>query len=439
MGLLNNKLTRFIGVTGLVCATSAVQADTLEQSVTNAIATHPKLQEALYAYRASRADQEYAKSDYRPSLTLNGGYGYEDTQYLSGSKIDEQLDRREVGVTLSQALFRGFETKYTVKQRGHLAESERYNLISTANETAFEVAEVYLNLLMAEKLLRLAKQNQFEHERIREDIKTKVNSQLAAPADLAQVDARLANTRSSTVAAKNRLFDLKNKYRLIVGKTANTLVEPKPNFDALPPSLESATTKAKQSHYKLLAAKQKTKANNAEYQASKAGYYPDITLELTSNYDEDTGGVPGKDENAAVMLKVDYALYDGGKRSSKKRASAYRYQQAIEQRRTMEREIALEVETAWYAMKLLEEQTGFLQDNVTAALKAEEGYQEQFKVGRRELLDVLISKTETFRARQSYIDAYYRQLIAVYRLKLSTGNLLNAINVEVPQQWSATQ
>ena len=436
----NNKVAKALGCILIgALTTSTAMADTLEQSITNALATNPSLQQAVYGLRATIADRDVARGGYYATISVDGGIGYEDTQYLSGNKIDEQLDRKELGLTLSQPLFRGFETKYSVEKYGHSVEASKLELRASAEEKAFEVADVYLNLILAEKMLELSRLNQVDHEKIREDIQLKVTSQLAAPADLAQVDARLANARSSTIAAQNRVFDLRNKYRIIVGKGPMGLIEPKPIYSALPPTLEEANARARQSNHQIKAAKRETKASNADYQATKSGYYPDVTLELTTNYDDDTGGVPGKDQNSAAMIMVNYDLYDGSKRSNRKRASAYRYQQSLEQVRSIERDIALEVETAWYAVKLLEEQAGYLKANVTAAAKAEDGYQEQFKVGRRELLDVLISKTETFRARQSYLDAYYRQLIAVYRLKWATGELLNTLEIEVPQQWSAAQ
>ncbi len=435
MGRRNNKLAIALAC---IFATSSLSAtaETLEQSINKALAIHPELQEALFGLRATAADQDVARADGRPTLRIDGGIGYEDTQYLSGNKVDEQLDRTELALTATQPLFRGFEVKYSVEKYDYRLAADQLSLRADAEQKAMEVVDTYLNLMLAEKMLQLARTNQIDHEKIREDIKTKVTSQLAAPADLAQIDARLANARSSTISAQNRLQDLRNQYRILVGGYPFDLIEPRPNYDALPVSLEQASAKARENHFSILAAKENVKASSLDRKIAKAGYYPDVDLELTSNYDEDTGGVPGKDQNSAIMLTVNYDLYEGSKRSNMRKASAYRYRQAIEQRKNAERTVALDVETAWYAVKLLKEQAAYLQDNVTAAQKAEEGYQEQFRVGRRELLDVLISKTETFRARQSYLDAYYRQLIAVYRLKLATGELLNALDVETPQEWT---
>ncbi|HHW4805775.1 TPA: TolC family protein, partial [Salmonella enterica] len=66
-------------VSGTTLFPGLSQAQTLEQSVAQSLATHPKIKEAFDLYQARLYQHDGAKGGYYPTIDLRGGVGYEKT------------------------------------------------------------------------------------------------------------------------------------------------------------------------------------------------------------------------------------------------------------------------------------------------------------------------------------------------------------------------
>jgi adhesin transport system outer membrane protein len=63
-------------------------------------------------------------------------------------------------------------------------------------------------------------------------------------------------------------------------------------------------------------------------------------------------------------------------------------------------------------------------------------YRKQYLIGQRTLLDLLNTENELFEARKDYLDAKYAEQYAKYRVMNATGNLLDALRVDVAPEWT---
>lgn len=412
-----------------------VAAITLEESIEKSMLTDPELKQAYAKMKTIQSDKGAVKADFYPTINLTAAAGEEDTRPVN-SKDDEQLTRTEMGIMIRQSIFSGLNTLYEVDRLEYESTAEKYKLFSSAETKAIEVIEVYLQLLEAQQQLLLAEHNQTDHKDIYEDVKIKVKSQLTARSDLAQVESRLSNAQASTIAAKNVLLNAEANFYRLIGESPESLNRPVENIEFLPQTLEDAIQAAQDNHWSLKSSSEDIKATMSAYKASASNYYPKFNLELAANSDNNIDGNKGKKQDASIMLRMDFNLFEGGKTKSLRQANAWRHQESIELKVQTERQVIQDVKQAWYSSLLLKDQLEYLETNVEKSQVAEEAYREQFKVGRRELLDVLISKTELFRARQSYIKTDFEQLLARYRLKNTTGQLLKSLYVQHPTEWS---
>lgn len=434
-----NYLLWIIFTNSLIFSTT-VNSQTLEESVAKSLIIDPSLKQTYSRMRATQSDQDFASGDFYPTLTLRGGAGSKRTNNLSGSKINDEANTTELELVLKQPIFNGMSTYNEVERIGHEVEAERLKLYSEAEAVSIKVIEVYLNLLASNQILDLAQRNQDDHYKIKEDVKTKVSNQLAAQSDLAQVESRLANAMASTIAAKNRSIDLTTEYSILVGELPGDLIEPVPNTMELPTTELEAIERAAENHYAIRSAMEDTRATESEYSAASGDYYPDVYLELSANdsrFWNDGNGNPntGKTSDTAIMLRVEYKLFNGGKDAARRTSSLWRHKESLELQVSTKRQVRQEAYKTWSSYKLLKQQEFYLKRNVDNSALAEAGYREQFKVGRRELLDVLISKTDLFQARKSYLETHYQQLIATYKLKYVTGRLMPGLHIEFPTLW----
>ncbi|GAL16441.1 agglutination protein [Vibrio astriarenae] len=204
----------------------------------------------------------------------------------------------------------------------------------------------------------------------------------------------------------------------------------------IPSSLTTAQSQAVGNHPEIRAAIIDMDAARKEMKREKGGYYPEVRIEGYANRNDNIGVIPGGvDEDARIMLVVDYDLFNGFSTNASVEASAWRAEEARAIRIRADREVREGTELAWNAYSMLDQQLDLLKQNVDAAKIAEVGYQQQFNVGRRSLLDVLDSKVEVFLARRNYTNTLYDHSFAAYRLLNAMGILTYALRVEHPQEW----
>ncbi len=433
MSLLRVTLKAALGAT--LCLPLSSYALTLEQSVASAIDNNPIIAQQYASFTAYLKDRRAAEAGYYPKVNLYGAVGYEDTQYSSGQKIDEQLTRKELGIKATQNVFKGFHTQSEVDRLSFEAEAERLTLLSDAENLALDVARVYLELLKAQQLLALTESNVADHLDVYRDIEDRQSKGLSSRSDLAQIAARVATSKSSLVAAKNNLLDKQVEFYKLVGADAGELIEPQVDSQLLPRNEPEAIRLALDSHPEIKAAIADMSAAKQELQREKADFYPEVNVELHANRSDDIGGFEGKDSDARVMLTVSYDLYSGGETTARSEAASWRKEQARAIRLRTEQQVTEGTRLSWNAWDLQRQQIDYLQQNVDAAKLAEQGYIEQFQLGRRSLLDVLDAKVEVFLARKNYIETHFSQRLASYRLLNATGRLGYALRLAYPEQW----
>ncbi|WP_285163966.1 TolC family outer membrane protein [Shewanella goraebulensis] len=427
-------MQKLLFISALVMSTQ-VQAMTLEQSVAEAINHHPRLQQKYASFEAAVRYKKAAVGDYLPQVKLYGGVGYEEVRYNSGQRVDTDLNRTELGVKVSQLLFDGFRTTSEIDRLEFEQEAERFGLISEAENLSLDVATVYLNLMLSNRVVGLAERNIAEHEDILKDIILRQAKGLSSESDVAQVKARVATSQSGYLAARNEQMDLQARYYDLVGQLPTELHDAKPDFNYVPTSLKQALEQAVKNHPEIDAAINDTQAASSQYEREKSDYWPKLSIELQANKNDNIGGIEGPDEDARAMLMLSYDLYNGGSTNDRAEAAAWQVQQAKSIRQQTEKQVIEGTRLAWNAYEFVGQQRKFYQVNVDQAVQAEQGYQRQFELGRRSLLDVLDAKVEVYLARKNYLSAYYNYHIASYRLINATGQLIESFRVDTPTQW----
>ena len=396
-------------VSGAVLFPGLTQAQTLEQSVAQSLATHPKIKEAFDLYQARLYQHDGAKGGYYPTIDLRGGVGYEKTDSpttrAGGAGVDDSMTRKEAGISLRQMLFDGFNVSSNVARTDAEANAQRLAMISEAENTALRVAEVYLNVLRQQELLELSKQNLETHEQIRSDISKRTDSGLGSTADQTQMPKEL--------------------------------VQPVPNGALIPASLDAALKTATEVHPTLLSSLQDIEAAKYQHEGARSGFYPNVTFEVDQNWNEDIDSVKGRNDDLTAMVRMRYNLFRGGSDVAESNATSALYSQAKDIHLNAFRQVEEGTRLAWNAKESLARQKTSLKEHVDASYDTVQAYKKQFGLGQRTLLDVLNTENELFEARRTYITAEYDALFADYRILNATGSLLNAFNVQQPADWQA--
>lgn len=426
---------------GLLCAgiltPIGINAQSLEQAVAYTLDTHPDIRAAYTYFKVSEKKVEQAKSGYLPTLDLTGGIGYEYTDSPSTRSDDgsEDLVRRELGVSLKQNLFSGFHTQSEVGRTRSAASAEQWRLYASAEDLALKVSQVYVDYIKAEQLVELSEKNLASHQEIYDQIKVRTDSGFGSKADLSQIEGRLANAESNLIAAKNNFLDSQVAFYRVISQSPDNLVIPYPDSSLLPTSKEDGLKLAFENHPVIRAAANDINSADYQYEAAKSTDYPQISLEIDANMDNNLDGTNGEYNEVVAMVRFSYNLFSGGKDHAYTKETAYKRNEAKELNRSAFRQVEEEYQLSWNAYELLNMQKKFIKTHVVSAKNTQSDYKEQFQVGRRTLLDLLDTENELYQARRDFLAAEFDEISAQYRIFHAMGILIDALRVTRPDAW----
>ncbi|TEW55378.1 channel protein TolC [Psychromonas sp. RZ22] len=432
-----------------------VNSQSLEQAVAHTLDTHPQLQAAFTRFKVSEKQVDQAEAGYWPTLDLTGGIGYEytDSPSTRSSTVNngdsQNLARRELGLSLRQSLFSGFHTSSEVDRTSYATSAEQWRLHSLAEDIALEITKVYVDLIRTEKLVGLSEKNLQSHLDIYEQIKERTESGFSSKADLSQINGRLAKAHSNLIASKNNYLDSKTKFYKVIDQKPENLVIPYPDSRLLPETEDKGLELAFKSHPAIWAANNDIQSAHAQYKSSKSTYYPEVTFEIDANYNDNvdgadgdygiSGDVGGENDDVVAMLRFRYNLFSGGKDNAYATESAYKINEAKALNANVHREVKEGFILSWNAFEQLNLQKKYIKMHVVASKDTQADYQEQFKVGRRSLLDLLDTENELYQARRDFLDAEFSEITAQYRILHSMGLLLDSMRVTRPETWKGEE
>ncbi len=449
MKSLNSRLAKKSAI-GLLCSVimwpASVNSQSLEQAVAHTLDTNPELRAAYTRFKVSEKQVDQAQSGYLPTVDLTGGYGYEYTDSpgtrRSAGGDTEDLMRRELGLSVKQNLFSGFHTSSEVNRTSYATSAEQWRLHATAEDLALEVSKVYVDLIKAEKLVRLSEKNLLAHEEIYEQIKQRTDSGFSSTADLSQINGRLAKAHSNLIAAKNNYLDSKVIFYRVIDQRPDNLVIPYPDSSLLPAGEEEGLKLALAHHPVIKSSTNDISSARYQHDAAKSTYYPKVSLEVNANFNDNLDGedgsfgdVGGENNEVQAMIRVSYNIFSGGRDEAYAKETAYKMNEAKELNRNVHREVTEGFILSWNAFEQLNLQKKYIKMHVIASKDTQSDYQQQFRIGQRSLLDLLDTENELYQARRDFLDAEMTEITAQYRILHSMGLLLDALRVTRPASW----
>ncbi len=418
---------------------------TVQEVVQHTLDTHPDVSIAINSRLATDQILAQAKAGYLPNLGLTFGYGIEHTENATTHNQHDgggvTLTREEMGLTLSQTLFDGFQTKNKISRQIYLVKSSAYRIKDTAENLAFFITEAYLEVLHHQDLVELSKHNVVVHQKLQGQISILVKGGAGRQVDIQQSDSRLALAKAYLINAQGQLRDAETVYLRLTGQSPIALSKPQRDefTPTLPFSLEQAFHQALSNHPSLHIAHAELAAAQAAYQQTQGYFLPEVNLELGLSNNKNLDGVEDIHNDLSAMIKMRYSLYQGGADTAKRQESINRVVIAKDTIRQVERLIEEEVRLSWNSLLTLQTHLDYLKQHVETSQQVISSYREQLKLGQRSLLDVLDSENELFNAKTALIQAQYLELLSLFKLLSSGGQLLSTLKVTLPNEAQVTE
>ncbi len=419
----------------LLC--SPVRADTIFEALGEAYKSNPDLQAQRAYLRAIDENVAIAKSGYRPSIDLTGGY-YETHNNNDSDNTDEGSNASSIGAKITQPIFSGLSTYHSVKAADSQARAGQYNLSSYEQAIFLSASEAYLNVVRDEAILDLQKSNEKLLQKQLDETTERFNVGELTRTDVAQARSSLSQAIASRISAEGNLQVSRAIYEQVIGKQPSELSEPDNIRDFLPTDFKQALDYTMSNNYEILAAKRTLEANEYTVKANYGALMPQISASAEATQSKNDPRYSGLDDTTIngveVGVNLTVPLYDAGENRAKIRQSKYNKWQAYEQVLSAERAAVSDITSYWESMIANDAMIKALQDQVSANEIALDGVKKEEALGNRTILDVLNayqslldSQVEVVKARREYYLSAMQVMQAMG--KLTAENL--KLNVEL--------
>lgn len=415
-----------------------VTTTTLREALGVGLATNPEYGVVAASRRATDEELAQGKALFLPSVDLNGDIGFEHSDdpgtRARGGDGEQNLWRKEVGITLTQMLFDGWESRYEVERQKARVISSAERVRETAELVGLSIVESYLEVLRQRQLLLIARQNVEDHVSILSQINDGISAGRSTQADGNQADARLSSARATEASTREALRIAEAEYRREVGDSAGNLDMPLIPYEKLSENVELEVKKTLEFSPTLEIFASDIEVAYAEAQGTKSTQYPQLDLQLNARTGHDLGGTEGRDTSASALVVMNWNLYRGGADVARQREFSHRHQQAKESYAEASRAVENDVRQTWASMVSAGERAAQFSAQVDSNKQVIKAYKDQFSLDRRTLLDVLDSQNELFVSRSNTINAEFLEVLAVYRLLALKGDLLPTLGMEYPRE-----
>ena len=418
--------------TGLVAAciglsTSAANAETLADAVALAYQSNPTLQGARAQVRA--VDEEYvqARAGYRPTAEVRAQPTLQQgpQQVFFSTVPDKWSNSNTADVEIDQPLFTSGAVGWGVEAASGDIRSARQALRSTESQVLQGVVQAYVDVRRDQRIVGALESEVGILQNQLDDVTARQKAGDVTRTDVEQSLTQLETSRSSLTLAQGQLQVSRSEYFAVVGQNPGDLA-PEPPLPGLPTTIDEAYAAAQANNPNLIQAEEAEKAASARISQAKAQYRPSI--EITSSYGYTGPVVPfsskTQDSVFTVGAVVTVPLFTGGLAQSNVRKAIETDNSNRFSIEATRRQVVQSVSNAWNTALANRASATADERAVETARRYFSDTEQEYRVGQRSTLDVLIAeqalRSSEVAAAQAEHDCYLAQaalLAAVGRLE----------------------
>ena len=409
-------------------AGASLNALTLQEGVDEVLATNPIIQERLYNYKSTLEDLRITESQYLPSLDYSGNFAKDKTDSPNTNFDSRTLYNYEHSLQLTQNLFNGFGTIYEADYQKARILAAANHYVENANDVAYSFINQYIAVLKARDTLVVAKESISFNDEVFGKVKKLFDSGSTTRSEFEKIDTSLSLAQSNYIVAQNNLEDALFNLERVLGRYVKAEELEAVTFSGVLPTSENEMKDfAKEHNPSVLVSHYNIKSAEAQRQASYKNYYPKIDAYARKSWAEDIGGSIGKDERSIIGIRISYNLYRGGADEAQIAKSLTQISREQETKRDVIRKLDEQGRLAWSAKTYVAQQLDFLQKYAKTSAKTLELYQQEYDLGRRTLLDLLVAQNDFVAARTQVIKAKNDLLFSNYRILDAMGTMVQNV------------
>ena len=422
---------------------SAQKQWTLQDCIDYAMENNITLKKSQLQKQSATEDLKGAKGALLPtfSASTNQSLGYQpwkDTgmSYVTNGTVNTKVDKTSYNGSYSVSgqwtVWNGGRNTNTVKL-DRLAEQEaELSSRETANSIQERIAQIFAQILYLDESVKVSEQTLETSKKNEERGQEMLNVGKMSKADLAQLSAQRANDEYGIVETKSQLLNYKLQLKQLLEITDET------PFDvAVPeigeerilaeiPALQAVYEEALLSRPEIERSQLSLKSSGVSVSIAKAGWMPNVSL--TGGVSTSTNSLSGSgwgsqfksNVNTQLGVGVSMPIYDG--RSTKTAVNKAKIQQLQAQLdlQDLQKTLYSDIQQFWLNAVNNQEKYKAAKSSVESAQQSYDLLSEQFRLGLKNIVELLAGKDNLLNAQQNqlqskYLTLYNQQMLAFYQ------------------------
>lgn len=417
------KLAQPAWALGLCLMVSQSHAQSFNEVVKNALQLYPSVAAATAKTEAARADIDRARAAHYPQIS----YGFARNSYANG-ELPSTLQANAQSPSVKLNLWSGGRIEADARRSEALTLGSQFQESSTRDDVASLAAEAYINWARSLALFDIASKNLSAHQVTLDDISKIVSIDAGRRIDYEQAKVRLDNAALSKIQRQTELAQARQRLSrfwpgaLPAGPNGlKEAVQADGSLGRLPASLSEALGKVTDDLPSVAQQKAQVKAAEAAVSMARGQYWPTVDVQATRQLN--LSGKEPYQQDTFTQVQLNMPLYNGGATSAQVSAAVKQLQASqsgLEEAQLLAKEKIGFAYQDWASAKSRADQ-GAAQ--VRVGEQVVEGYRLQFRLARRQLLDLLNIQAEAFNYQSAATAAFYDEQVMRARLLAATGEL----------------
>ena len=410
----------------------------LRDAVQTAMESNPTFLARKHAYSTSHEAYLKTFGALLPQVdfVVRGGYAAirnDTTTAMYSDKIGNEWSN-EMRLVLSQLIYDGGLTSKKVEADKYLSQSRKEELFNAAEDVGLTATQYFIEVIRNRALVELCENNIDRHADILELTRVRLNSGGGTRVDVDQAQASLEEAKSRMVQARQGLADAEAGYLKLFGSKADKLVMPERPLQAIPQSVEEGIALAMDNNRALKAARLAILQKENEAASAKGLYAPKVEAILSGGRSDNTGGYEAYYQDASAMLRMSFNLYNGGADRAAIREAKSEVSKVVQEAEEVRRLVEENVTTAFNFYQTTGNLLPILNDLANENAEIVVSYADQFRMGKRSLLDLVSAQKSLFSAQQVYLNAMAAHTFSYYRICMPISALMSTlgVNLDVP-------
>lgn len=416
---------------------------TLQDCIDYAMTNNITLKKSQLQQQSAAEELKGARAALLPTLNAssNQSLGYQPwkdtgvstvTNGQVNTKVDKTYYNGSYSLSGQWTVWNGGRNTNTIKLDQLSEQQAELSTQETANSIQERIAQLYAQILYLDENVKVNEQMLETSRKNEERGKEMVEVGKMSKADLAQLASQRANDEYNIVEAKSQLLNYKLQLKQLLELTDET------EFDvAIPeisdeqilseiPALQSVYEQALLSRPEIERSQLAIKSSDVSLSIAKAGWMPSVSL--TGGVTTSTNSLSGNgwgsqmksNVNSSLGVGVSVPIYDG--RSTKTAVNKAKIQQLQAQLDLQDQQKTLYTDIQQYWLNAMTNQQKYkaASSSVESASQSYDLLSEQFRLGLKNIVELMTGKDNLLSARQNqlqskYLTIYNKQMLSFYQ------------------------